>query len=353
LKKAEGILLAIIIVFLPFMIVHPLGMAMPTTIVAVDPTQTHVTVGQTFSININITDVSGLVGFDFILSYDKSILNLTDIELGPFLKTAGGSTFLINLTTAGQIWLAACLYQPGGWTGISANGSGVLATATFVAAAPGSSSLDLSSKNSCTNEIELAADPQNPEIVAIPNTAINGYVTVSPDPSADIITQASITKTVVGQGYNLSINIAITNRGDLPETLNVASYANQTEIGEQTLYLANGNSTTVNLVWNTTGYAYGNYTISAYTSPVSGETNTANNGPPAGWVIVSLPGDITGPNGHPDGKVDMRDVGYIARRVGATPSSPLWDPNADINGDGIIDMKDVGIAARNLGSHYP
>jgi hypothetical protein len=360
LRKAKEGLFALIIVLiiglLPLTFVHPLAMVMPTTTVAVDPTETTVKVGQTFPINVNISDVSGLVGFDFMLSYNKAIIKLTDIELGPFLKSVG-STFLINLTTSGQVWLAACLYEPQGWTGISANGSGVLATATFQALAVGESLLDLFSDNPCKPcGIKLAADPQDPPVVAIPNVAIDGHVVVLPDPNpsdpplgiSDIIAQAAPSKTVVGQGYNISISVTTTNRGDIPEALSVASYANATKIEERTMALSNGSSTTMTFVWDTTGYAYGNYTISAYISPVLGGMNISNNKFTGGWVVVSLVGDVRGPNGWPDGKVEMRDIGYVARRFGATSSSLLWDPNADINGDGVVDMRDIGIVALNF-----
>jgi hypothetical protein len=43
----------------------------------------------------------------------------------------------------------------------------------------------------------------------------------------------------------------------------------------------------------------------------------------------------------------------VAKRFGTTPSAPLWDPNADINGDGKVDMKDIAAVAKNFGKHYP
>jgi hypothetical protein len=61
-----------------------------------------------------------------------------------------------------------------------------------------------------------------------------------------------------------------------------------------------------------------------------------------------LIGDLNG-----DGKVDMRDIGYVARRFGCDPGSTLWDPNADFNSDGKIDMKDIAIVARNFGKIQP
>ncbi|MGD8564872.1 MAG: hypothetical protein PVF96_00785 [Candidatus Bathyarchaeota archaeon] len=63
--------------------------------------------------------------------------------------------------------------------------------------------------------------------------------------------------------------------------------------------------------------------------------------------------DIIGPDGYPDGKVDMRDIGFAARNFGRTvPPAPLA---CDITGlrigipDGIIDMRDVGTIARHFG----
>jgi hypothetical protein len=161
---------------------------------------------------------------------------------------------LINLTTSGQVWLAACLYQPQGWTGISANGSGVLATATFQAADAGESSLNLFSKDPLKpDEIKLAADPEDPTVVPIPNTAIDGHVTISPDPDP---------------------------------------------------------------------------------------------------IVTTILGDVSGEQvGIPDGKVDMRDIGYLLTLFNTRPSSPNWNPNVDINKDGVVDMRDVGIAAHNFNKH--
>lgn len=57
---------------------------------------------------------------------------------------------------------------------------------------------------------------------------------------------------------------------------------------------------------------------------------------------VILRGDLNG-----DGKVDMRDVGLVARHFGETvPPAPA---NCDVVYDGKIDMKDVGTVARDYG----
>jgi hypothetical protein len=77
-------------------------------------------------------------------------------------------------------------------------------------------------------------------------------------------------------------------------------------------------------------------------------------------ITVSQPpliGDVTGPDGQPDGKVDMRDVGLVARYFGQTvPPAPA---KCDITGptpgvpDGKIDMRDVGTVASHYGDRSP
>jgi hypothetical protein len=128
-------------------------------------------------------------------------------------------------------------------------------------------------------------------------------------------------------------------------TFDVSLYANVTLIGTQSALNVSGwISTTACFIWNTTGLAYGNYTLSANILP-------ANNNFTGGWVIISLVGDITGPDGWPDGKCDLRDIGYVARRFMCKPGDPLWDSNADIDDNNKVDMKDIGTTARHFGEH--
>ncbi len=64
-----------------------------------------------------------------------------------------------------------------------------------------------------------------------------------------------------------------------------------------------------------------------------------------------FPADITGPEGDPDGRVDLRDVSYVARRFMSTPTSPLWNSRSDLNANGTIDMQDVAIVASHFGEY--
>jgi len=81
-------------------------------------------------------------------------------------------------------------------------------------------------------------------------------------------------KTVIGEGYTVELNVSVRNMGFFAETFNVTLYANTTILETKTITIKERNSTTVAFMWNTTGFAKGNYTISAYAWPVLGETDT-------------------------------------------------------------------------------
>jgi len=168
---------------------------------------------------------------------------------------------------------------------------------------------------------------------------------------ADVVT-TNITpaKTIVGQGYSILINTTIQNQGDYKETFNVTLYANTTATATQTVTLTSRNSTTITLTWNTTGFAKGNYTISAYATPVPGETDTADNNLVDGLIKVTVIGDING-----DFKVDIKDLVLVIKYFGSYPGHPTksWNPNADVNGDFKVDIKDLVLVIKHFGEHYP
>ena len=167
-------------------------------------------------------------------------------------------------------------------------------------------------------------------------------VKVAPEVHDVAVTNVTSSKTVVGQGYSASINITVENQGDYTETFNVTLYANETSIELQTITLTNGSSTTLTFAWNTSGFAYGNYTISAFADTVPAETDTADNTYTDGWVKVTVAGDIDG-----SGRVDIGDLGLLGVAWFSTPTSPNWNPNADIDGSGRVDLGDLGILGVN------
>lgn len=164
---------------------------------------------------------------------------------------------------------------------------------------------------------------------------------------------SSLGKTVVGQNYTCSMNVNVSNECDFNETFCVEVYANATMMGTQDVYdLLNGTFTTTTLTWNSTGFAYGNYTLSAW-ARFPGETNTVDNNYTDGTPIhVGVPGDVSSKvNGTYDGIVNMRDIAYMVALFNTKPGSPSWNPNADVNDDGVCNMRDIAIALYYFNQH--
>lgn len=96
-------------------------------------------------------------------------------------------------------------------------------------------------------------------------------------------------KTVVGQGYTVAIELIVENQGDLAETFNVSTYANSTLISLQVCNLYPYSNATLSFDWNTSGMATGTYVIRAEIPPVSGETDTGDNTLVDGAITLEIP----------------------------------------------------------------
>jgi len=133
-------------------------------------------------------------------------------------------------------------------------------------------------------------------------------------------------------------------------TFNVTAFANTTAIDSQNVTLTGGNSTTVVLYWNSTGFAYGNYSVttSIFAYPVSNETIPENSTDVYAWVTLTIPGDING-----DLKVNLVDLVLLANAYGSKPGDAKWNPNADINFNYAVDLQDLVLMALHYGQHYP
>jgi hypothetical protein len=143
------------------------------------------------------------------------------------------------------------------------------------------------------------------------------------------------------------VNVTVLNEGNFSETFNVTLFANATVVDTQTVVgLAPSAQTELAYKWNTTGWAHGNYTISAYATPVPSEVNIADNTFIDGTVKVVIPGDIKG-----DGIVDIYDAILLAAAYNSVPGQPNWSPNADLKTDDIIDIYDAIVLASHFNQH--
>lgn len=109
------------------------------------------------------------------------------------------------------------------------------------------------------------------------------------------------------------MNITVKDEGSYNGNSKATAYTDSTHIASQNITLTSGNSATLTFVWNTTGFAKGNYTISANAWSVPNETYTVDNTYTAGMVTITIPGDING-----DGVVNIFDASIIGANWGAT-----------------------------------
>jgi parallel beta-helix repeat protein len=192
--------------------------------------------------------------------------------------------------------------------------------------------------------------------VAVNN--VDHYPLAQPFNPHDIgITDVSLLKNVVGQGFKANITISILNSGIHDETFTVTVYADMINVFMPVVSIVKRTSTTITVQWDTSGIPKGNYTIRVEAPIIPDEIFIDDNLFVDGWIIISMVGDITGPSGWADGKCDMRDVGLVARFFGQ--DAPPAPANCDLTGpttgtpDGKIDMRDVGLVARHFGETDP
>ena len=106
------------------------------------------------------------------------------------------------------------------------------------------------------------------------------------------VTDVTASKSVVVQNSTIPINVTVENKGNFTETFDVTLYANTTFIGNMTVTNLQPLTTTIlTFGWNTTGFAKGNYRISA-TAVLPLDNNPDDNTYTNGWVAVILKDDV-------------------------------------------------------------
>jgi len=112
----------------------------PAATICVDPPTSKAGVGQTFTININVSDVIDLYGWEFKLGWNLTLLDAVSVTEGSFLKSGGNTFFVYKIfNTEGYILVDCTLL--GNTSGVS--GDGILATVEFDVECRGETILDL------------------------------------------------------------------------------------------------------------------------------------------------------------------------------------------------------------------
>ena len=169
------------------------------------------------------------------------------------------------------------------------------------------------------------------------------------------ITALHLRKTIIVRGNSMNMTVVVENKGNASETFNLAIYTNSSTMAPpQTSSLDAAGQTSLPFMWNTTGFAFGSYVLTANAKNSSGVilVHVRFSGTS---LTLSIQGDANG-----DGRVNVLDLITIAIHLGQSngggymPDSPQWYQfwNSDLNNDGKINVLDLIICATHLSQHW-
>jgi hypothetical protein len=155
-------LLAVLVVVVAYVI---LSSYKPTsarvTQLFVEPETVQGITGQDLTLNVSISNVTNLYGWEFYFGWNSSLLSFVSVNEGPFLKSGGNTYFSYFLNTTGEHVVVDCTLE-GQIPGVS--GDGTLATVMFNTTNAGECPLNL-----------YNVDLRDSSDTEIPCQAVSGY----------------------------------------------------------------------------------------------------------------------------------------------------------------------------------
>jgi parallel beta-helix repeat protein len=152
-------------------------------------------------------------------------------------------------------------------------------------------------------------------------------------------------KNITREGSRITFDTQFVYQGNTEEVFKLDVYLNGSLLNSEILILPGGHHWYTTRIWNTTGFAKGNYTVTALLEPLQDEVDTADNTMTT-YVFITIGGDLNG-----DKTVDIYDAVILANHFGHPPWY-LWGYNSDINDDGVIDIFDAIMLANNFGKSW-
>jgi len=305
--------------------------------IRIEPSLVETQEGLPFTISARLTDPEDLYGLNFKMNWNTTLVDYISHDVyiprnvylwGVLYEPVDIEKDEVN-QTAGEYWIEA----------ISSDDSpferdGTVFNMTFQAKVSGTFNLTIHSSNLTGNFGQ-----------SLIHNVFNSTVEISAGVHDGAVANITTSGVLVGEGYSTSINVTIANEGTFTETFNCTLYANSTAIDTAQVLIAGLNEATFTIVWDTTSWTLGNYTISANLTLVDGETDASDNSMADGKILVTTPGDVDG-----DFDVDIFDIVKIATSYGSVEGEPLYNGDADVDGDGDVDIFDIVVAAGNYGT---
>lgn len=241
--------------------------------ISINPSTVVAAVGETFSIDVAITNVSDLYGSEFKLAWDPSLLNMTAVVEGSFLSSFGSTFFHYNVNFSMGCVIIDCILL-GDIEG--ASGDGVLATITFFIENEGECLLNL---------YEVVLIDSFEQLIPCQLTSGYGYFTQPHDIAVTDVVFFPLT----GLPSDIvNINVTVHNQGTHAETFDLTVNASIQIVGVLTVTLNISEIEAFEFAWNTTGFETGDYEISAAAATIEGEADTTDNTHSAEELFILL-----------------------------------------------------------------
>ncbi len=141
-KKRHPVIICLLALIVTQVSIPEVGATAPGTRVRIEPADSVVSLNETFVVQVIIEEAGDLGAFQFDLTYDSSILEVTEAVLGDFLGSTGRSVAPIGPEVndaQGRVTLGAFSFG----SGPGPSGTGVLAAITCIAQGEGSTALGL------------------------------------------------------------------------------------------------------------------------------------------------------------------------------------------------------------------
>jgi hypothetical protein len=360
--------------------------------VYIDPSLIQMTpadIGTTFEVNVTITGVRGLQGFDFNLTWDSTLLNLTNVDFNMELNNVWGSgnwQWAVNESGPGYYKLVA-LSTASSFTSTQPTS---LFELTFTVDDPQSNFVRQTPIHFDTDKL---SDPQANAIV---HTVTDGTYSITSwtptlqmSPSNQMCrkygetftVQVGVTEVFNLTGFKFEIHYNTTLLTYAAISLNAwgsgtvaADLVNGNITGTTSGQAISGNQTLITLqftatyyhIWkdeskvsgwqnNQSGLIYIQWANVSYSSSPDlsyvrgGSTNQISVGPDFTYTFSPIEGDVNN-----DGTVNILDLRTVAAFYDVKQGDSMWPAASayDLNGDSIIDIYDLVIIASNWGYQY-
>jgi hypothetical protein len=305
-----------------------------TTVLSVDPSETHVTGGYGFSVDVRMDNVTDLYAFDVRLYFNTTLLQAVQLDEGSFLRS-GGDTYVVKNVinaTEGYVRFAETLLSVEN----GVNGTGTLFSVTFATTVGviGNCSVTFGNtilSDSQANPIDHAK--QDGTVIVSEVQIIEHPVTVN---ETEYIIQ-TVSSSTVSTGENFVYDDAEKtldfNVTGPPGTQGFCDLVIPKELMSGTFaILVNGKPVAYTQTVNAT-HCFLHFTYNHSTDHIE--------------ILLTIRGDLNG-----DRIVNIVDLVIVALAFDSTPGGLHWNPVADARRDGLINILDIVIVAIAFGEEY-